>query len=216
MTSNLKQLELKQLQLTKAAIPFLRPIEATVRGGEILAITGPSGCGKSTLLSAISGSLHHIFTVQGEILLNGDNISDKAIEQRRIGILFQDPLLFPHLTVVENICFADGHGHHEDRMLRAMASLEQVGLNNIAHRYPSEISGGQAARVGLLRTLQAKPLALLLDEPFSKLDSKTRLTFREWVYQIIKQRGIPTLLVTHDEADIPDPTFTLNIGDYSL
>lgn len=178
-----------------------------VAPGEVLTLMGPSGCGKSSLLAALAG----VMPASGPIRLEGDvTLGERRLTQlppqaRRIGMLFQDDLLFDHLTVAENLMFGmpaslKGHGA---RWEKAVAALAQVDLTSQADKLPGALSGGQKARVSLLRALLAKPEALLLDEPFSRLDKPLRATFRELVFAQIKALAIPAILVTHDEDDAP-------------
>ena len=164
----------------------------TIKAGEVATIMGPSGSGKSTALAAITGTLAPDFTRTGRILLNGNDISDEPTRRRGIGLMFQDPVLFPHLSVGGNLAFAlPAHVRgRATRQARIEEALTSAGLEGHANRDPATLSGGQKARVALLRTLLAEPKALLLDEPFSRLDADRA-----------RQAGIPTLLVTHDAED---------------
>jgi len=164
---------------------------------------GPSGCGKSSLLSYLCGTLEPVFEASGEVWLDGVAIHELPPERRRVGILFQDDLLFPHLSVGENLAFAlppTVRGRRE-RGARIEAALREADLAGFARRDPATLSGGQRARVALMRTLLAEPRALLLDEPFGKLDRALRDRFRRFVFGHARAAGLPTLLVTHDEAD---------------
>ena len=197
-------LELQQIAITLENQPLLDDLTLTVNPGDVFSLMGPSGCGKSTLLSFIAGTLGKPFIASGEVRLNGQSLSALPVEARNVGILFQDPLLFPHMTVLENLIFAARSGNHTDKRHAALSSLQTVQLEQYANQYPNQLSGGQAARVSLMRTLIAEPDALLLDEPFSKLDKQTRCQFRSLVFGIIAQRKIPAVLVTHDEDDVAD------------
>lgn len=171
--------------------------------GEVLTVMGPSGSGKSTLLSYIIGTLSNDFAASGRVVLNGRDITDLAPEQRRVGILFQDELLFPHLSVGENLAFglrATVKGRAE-RKTQIEAALDDIGLNGFASRDPETLSGGQKARVALMRMLLSGPQALLLDEPFSRLDTERRDQVRSLVFDRARAKGLPVLLVTHDHAD---------------
>ena len=173
----------------------------TVAAGEVLAVLGPNGAGKSTLLTAIAGHRPH---ASGTIALNGAVI-DASVppERRRIGLLGQRAMLFPHLSALENVAFgprAQGVPAAEARR-RALAHLEEVGLEDIAGRRPAELSGGQQQRVALARALAADPLALLLDEPFASLDAETGTQARRLVAQLRDRLAIPIVLVTHDPLD---------------
>ena len=168
------------------------------------------------MLNWIVGALDPVFSVQGELWLNGVRRDTLPIEARRIGILFQDDLLFPHLSVGQNLAFALPariQGRAERR--RVIESvLADVGLSGFHDRDPGTLSGGQKARISVLRALLAEPEALLLDEPFSKLDAVLRGQFRAFVYDRISQLGIPTLLVTHDPADITPDGIVVEISEW--
>ncbi|MCR9108310.1 ATP-binding cassette domain-containing protein [Marivita sp. XM-24bin2] len=171
--------------------------------GEVLTVMGPSGSGKSTLLSYIIGSLDGGFEAKGLVLLNGTDITELAPEQRHVGILFQDELLFPHLSVGENLAFGlrasvKGRAARQDQI---NVALEDIGLAGFADRDPGTLSGGQKARVALMRMLLSDPKALLLDEPFSRLDTERRDQIRALVFDQARAKGLPVLLVTHDHAD---------------
>ncbi|NLS11401.1 ATP-binding cassette domain-containing protein [Vibrio sp. SM6] len=198
-------LELKQIALfTRDGAPLIAPFDLSVLPGDVACLMGPSGCGKSTLLDAIAGHLNSDFTFQGEIILNGVTLNHCAPHQRHVGILFQDDLLFPHLSIWENLAFALPNAiKGKARRQQALEALKEVALEELAHSYPDQISGGQRARVALVRMLLAKPQVVLLDEPFSKLDKALRSQFRHWVFTQLAEKQIPTLLVTHDEADVP-------------
>ncbi len=181
------------------------PLSFSISEGEVLALMGPSGCGKSTLLSAVAGHISPDFSYSGEYYLNGVKLNNVAVEKRKIGILFQDDLLFPHLTVWENLAIAlPDRFKKEQRKTVAMQTLRELNLSALADKAPSQISGGQRARVSMMRMLLAEPAAVLLDEPFSKLDKALRSDFRNWVFAQIKKRKLPALMVTHDESDLPD------------
>ena len=185
--------------------PLFASLEITVHPGEVVTVMGPSGCGKSTLLNYICGTLAPAFQASGSVRLSGRELVGLPLEQRRVGILFQDALLFPHLTVAENLAFgvASGHSRRARRFLVETALLD-AGLEGLGGRDPATLSSGQGARVALMRTLLAEPEALLLDEPFSKLDAELRARMRTFVFEHARQRSLPTLLVTHDPADAVD------------
>ena len=197
------------LQLEKLCVgfrsqrPLFPPISLIVEPGEIATVMGPSGSGKSTLLDAVGGHLAHAFTMAGLVSLEGRVLNGVAPEDRRIGLLFQDPVLFPHLSVGDNLAFGlcasiRGRAARRESVSRA---LERAGLSGMERRDPATLSGGQRARVALMRTLLAEPRALLLDEPFSKLDASLREEVRQFTFGHIRDRGIPALLVTHDPQD---------------
>ncbi|MGY3923121.1 ATP-binding cassette domain-containing protein [Aeromonas jandaei] len=178
-----------------------------VAPGEVLTLMGPSGCGKSSLLAALAGVLPASgpIRLEGDVILGERRLTHLPPQVRRIGMLFQDDLLFDHLTVAENLMFgmpASVKGHRARRE-KAVATLAQVDLTSQADKLPGALSGGQKARVNLLRALLAEPEALLLDEPFSRLDKPLRAAFRELVFAQIKALAIPAILVTHDEEDAP-------------
>lgn len=187
--------------------PLLTLPPLRVAPGEVLTLMGPSGCGKSSLLAALAGVLPPGGPIRltGDILLGAHRLTPLPPQERGIGILFQDDLLFAHLTVAENLMF--GMPAHlkgmAARQTRAREALAEVGLEAQADKLPGALSGGQKARVSLLRALLAEPRALLLDEPFSRLDKPLRAAFRELVFAQIKALAIPAILVTHDEDDAP-------------
>jgi putative thiamine transport system ATP-binding protein len=161
---------------------------------------GASGAGKSSLLAYACGTLAPGLAASGSVRLDGAEIAGLPSERRRIGILFQDDLLFPHLSVGANLGFglrADANG----RRKRIEEALAAAGLAGFAARDPATLSGGQRQRVALMRALLAEPAAILLDEPFGKLDAKLRDEIRRFVFGHARAEGLPTLLVTHDEAD---------------
>lgn len=174
-----------------------------VAPGEVLSVMGPSGSGKSTLLSVLIGQPDPGFVVTGRVLLDGQDLSGLGPKARRIGLLFQDDLLFPHLSVGENLAFAlpasvKGRAAREARIA---AALEAAELGGFAGRDPATLSGGQRARVALMRCLLSAPRALLLDEPFSRLDADLRRQMRAFVFGQVRAEGIPAILVTHDLED---------------
>lgn len=178
-------------------------LDATVRRGETLTVMGPSGSGKSTLLAYLGGFLDPVFTASGRISVDGVELNRLEAEKRHAGILFQDPLLFPHLSVADNIAIAipeDVKGRKQRRQL-AEAALADAGLAEFGDRDPDTLSGGQKARVALQRVLVSRPRLLLLDEPFSKLDANLRDQTRQLVFDRARRAGLPVVLVTHDEED---------------
>ncbi len=174
-------------------------LDLRIEGGEITTLMAPSGSGKSTALNAIIGTLPQGFARSGRVLLNGRDLTRLPTRLRRIGLLFQDDLLFPHLSVGGNLGFALPSG--PDRTKRIAAALASVGLDGYAPRDPATLSGGERARVALLRCLLAEPEALLLDEPFSRLDAALRDRTRSLVFDRARNLGLPVLLVTHDAQD---------------
>ncbi|MCK0716252.1 ATP-binding cassette domain-containing protein [Chromohalobacter sarecensis] len=180
----------------------LLSLDTTVAPGDVVTVMGPSGVGKSTLLAFIAGFLSPAFTPRGRILLGETRLDTLPAEQRHVGLLFQDPLLFPHLDVEGNLAFGMvREGSRRQRRERIHEALTSVGLEAFAKRDPATLSGGQKARVALLRVLLSQPRAILLDEPFSKLDAERRDEIRHWVFERVRHYRLPTLMVTHDEAD---------------
>ena len=168
--------------------------------GQVLTIMGPSGSGKSTLLAALIGALPPGFNTTGTITLNGTNLSNLPTQSRQIGLLLQDDLLFPHLSVAQNLGFGlKPGGSKADRAARIEDALTAMDLPGFGPRDPATLSGGQRARVALARTLLAEPKALLLDEPFSRLDQGLRAQIRTLVFD--QARSLPVILVTHDPED---------------
>jgi putative thiamine transport system ATP-binding protein len=178
-------------------------VDARVRPGNVLTLMGPSGVGKSTLLAFIGGFLGRDFRASGRIVLNGRDVTKLPPERRGIGLLFQDALLLPHLSVAGNLLIGLGPGVKGRTVRRRTVedALAEVGLQGFADRDPATLSGGQAARVALMRTLLSRPQALILDEPFSRLDVALRGQVREIVFTEARKYGLPVLLVTHDPAD---------------
>ncbi|WP_292898883.1 ATP-binding cassette domain-containing protein [Nitratireductor sp.] len=174
-----------------------------VAPGEVLTVMGPSGAGKSTLLAYIGGVLDSVFSTTGRVFVDGVDVTALKPEDRHMGVLFQDPLLFPHMSVGGNLMFAlpEAVRGRAKRAAHVAHALEGVGLAGLENRDPATLSGGQKARVALARVLVSSPRALLLDEPFSKLDADLRAQTRELVFSKARDSGLPVLLVTHDEAD---------------
>ncbi len=203
---------LKNLAIRKAnGDTLFSAFNLNIEKGEIVTLMGPSGCGKSTLLDVIAGHLSDEFNYSGSITLDVDTLDGVPAHKRKVGILFQDDMLFPHLTVWENLAFAlpdsiKGAARKE----HAMQALKNIALTKVANSFPDQISGGQRARIALTRMLLAQPKAALLDEPYSKLDKDLRVQFRNWVVEQLQQANIPTLMVTHDEDDIPEGSRCIN------
>lgn len=196
-------LNLTQIAVTpKAGKPLFAPLTLVISPGQVATVMGPSGIGKSTLLDAIGGHLAQGFTVSGQAVLNGQDLLTLPAEARRVGVLFQDALLFPHLSVGDNLAFGLAQSVTGRARKEAVdQALEQAGLAGFAARDPATLSGGQRARAALMRALLAKPMALLLDEPFSRLDADLRAEIRSFVFDHVRAQNIPALMVTHDASD---------------
>ena len=181
-------------------LPAVESISFGVPAGQTLALLGPSGCGKTTILRLLAGFEK---LDEGEIEI-GENVvagPDRYLppEKRRIGMVFQDYAIFPHLTVAENIGF--GLNGRNNRVVRVEYLLSFVGLEGLGDRMPQELSGGQQQRVALARALAPSPRALLLDEPFSNLDAALRTEVRVEVRELLRQSGTTTIFVTHDQEE---------------
>jgi putative thiamine transport system ATP-binding protein len=193
-------LELRDVAIRYGDHRLFAPLTCRVVPGRPVTIMGPSGAGKSSLLAWLTGVLPAALAGEGQALLDGVPVLCLPAHQRRLGILFQDDLLFPHMTVGENLSF--GLPPRPDRAVRRERieqALARVELAGFADRDPSTLSGGERARVALLRVLLSEPRALLLDEPFSKLDMTLRDRFRSLVFQFATH--LPVLLVSHDPQD---------------
>ncbi len=201
----------------------------SVQPGDNLTVMGGSGSGKSTLLLALVGLVDDELTIDGETWLNGNNITHRPPHQRRIGIVFQEDNLFPHMTIAENLLFAlngrearthprhaAGHGNPMPRKLtakqRTQEALRACELDGLGNRYPQALSGGQRARVAVMRCLLSEPSCVVMDEPFSGLDKALRQRFRAFVFDELLAVDVPFVLVTHDEDDIPQHGQLLRLG----
>jgi thiamine transport system ATP-binding protein len=191
---------------------FARGIDLVLQPAEIVAVLGPSGSGKSTLLGTIAGVVP---AMAGTILVDGVDVTAAPIHERGVGLIFQEALLFPHLSVVDNIAYGlrrHGTGRQPARA-RATELLEWVGLGGYGDRSVDELSGGQAQRVALARALAPQPAVLLLDEPFSALDQDLRQRLAADVSGMLREGGVSALHVTHDPGEaaaVADRIVTLN------
>lgn len=188
---------------------MIRSFSLRIEASGIAVLMGPSGCGKSSLLSYVAGDLDPPMVGDGDVLLRGESLLPLSPVDRRIGRMFQDDLLFPHISVGENIMFGMQGDEREARMMQALAD---VGLAGFERRATASLSGGERQRVALMRALMAEPRAMLLDEPFNRLDTELRESMRALTFDHIRGAGIPCLLVTHDRADVPHGAQLMTIG----
>jgi iron(III) transport system ATP-binding protein len=194
----------------------VRDLSLTLLPGELLAVLGPSGCGKTTTLRLLAGFER---PDSGEVLVGGRRVAGGGAwsppERRRIGMVFQDYALFPHLTVARNIAFGLRTGTSVQKQKRIAELLDTIGMADLGDRYPHQLSGGQQQRVALARALAPRPEAVLLDEPFNSLDASARAHMRQEVREILRREGAAALLVTHDQAEaltMADRVAVLNEG----
>ncbi len=200
MTTALTSFQLKNITAGYGLDVVLRDLNLEIEGGEFLALLGPSGCGKTTLLKVIAGLLE---PTQGDLLFGDQVLTQVQAERREAAMVFQKPLLFPHLSVSENVAFGlrmrkTPRAESERRVAEA---LQIVQLEGYGRRRPRELSGGQEQRVSLARALVTKPRVLLLDEPFSALDVGLRAEMRSLVRDLQKRLRITTVFVTHDQEE---------------
>lgn len=207
------ELIFEQVTINPPGAVLIRPFSLAIQAGETVTLMGPSGSGKSSLLALIAGDLPPPLIGEGRISLGGRDLDSLPPEARKIGRLFQDDMLFPHLTVGENLLFGMARGAaRAQRLIRMREALADAELEGFEARAPHTLSGGQRTRVALFRALLASPSAMLLDEPFAKLDMELRAAMRSFVFGHLKERRIPSLLVTHDRADAPAGGRVLTIG----
>ena len=188
----------------------------SLEAGEVLSVLGPSGSGKTTVLRLIAGFEP---LDGGEIFIQGRRVSGPSVhlqpEHRKVGMVFQDYALFPHMTVEQNVSFGLRDLSGEDRRRRTAETIDLVGLDGLEARYPSQLSGGQQQRVALARTLAPRPAVLLLDEPFSNIDSTMRSDMRREVEAILTANDVATVFVTHDREEafaVADRVGVMNEG----
>ncbi len=194
------RLELAGVTKSYGSTTALADVDLTLQPGSFTALLGPSGCGKSTLLSVVAGLVD---PERGRVDLDGAPLLGTPAERRPVALVFQKPLLFPHLSVVANVGFGlrvSGRPRREVRRA-ALEMLDRVQLAGLADRRVGELSGGQEQRVALARALVLAPRVLLLDEPFSALDAELRVTMRRLVRELADQSGVTTVFVTHDRAE---------------
>ena len=210
-------LELRQVSCSyEAGRPAVQNISFAAKEGEILCLLGPSGCGKTTILRAIAGFEP---VRAGQIFLSGQLVSSQEVmtptENRRIGMVFQEYALFPHLRIQDNIAFGLSQLTRSLRTARVQEMLRLTGLEGFERRYPHELSGGQQQRVALARALVQNPVVLLLDEPFSNLDPDMAGRMRQELHDLLRRTKTTTILVTHDHDEafaMADRIAVLNQG----
>lgn len=193
-------LTISNLSINRGGRPVLSSVSMSVRGGTTLALLGPSGCGKTTLLRLIAGldrPATGTITASG-VTLTADRVSVPP-EKRRVGMVFQDGALFPHLTVGGNVAY--GLSRSEAGSGKVQEVLEMVDLAGFETRMPSSLSGGQSQRVAVARALALRPQILLLDEPFSSLDAELRYRVRSDLMSLLSELEITTVFVTHDQEE---------------
>ncbi len=213
-------MSIEAVNITKRYGQFtaLNSVDVEIPSGELVALLGPSGSGKTTLLRIIAGLE---YPDAGTVRFDGDDISDRSAQERRVGFVFQHYALFRHMTVFENIAFGLRVRPREFRPSRAQIRakvhdlLKLIQLENLADRYPSQLSGGQRQRVALARALAVEPSVLLLDEPFGALDAKVRMQLRRWLRQLHDEIHVTSVFVTHDQEEaleVADRVVVMNEG----
>lgn len=194
----------------------LKSINLEINEGELVCLLGPSGCGKTTILNLLSGLLD---PTSGDIRFNNESVINKHPKDRNIGLVFQNYALYPHMTVLENVMFPLTVGKKkkskEEAMKIAQEYMKITSIEELANKKPGEMSGGQQQRVAITRALVQSPKILLLDEPLSNLDARLRLKIREEIRRLVKEIGITTIFVTHDQEEalsISDRIVLMNQG----
>jgi putative spermidine/putrescine transport system ATP-binding protein len=193
-------LEVQSLQKFFGAFEAVRGVSFELKTGNVLSLLGPSGCGKTTTLRMIAGFES---PSSGRILIGGRDVTGLAARRRNIGMVFQSYALFPHLSAAENVAFGLDARHvgRADRERRVKRALDIVRMSGFEARMPKLLSGGQQQRIALARALVIEPDLLLLDEPLSALDLKLREEMRDEIYRIVRELGITTVFVTHDQGE---------------
>lgn len=194
----------------------LKNINLEINEGELVCLLGPSGCGKTTILNLLAGLLD---PTSGEIKFDGESVINKHPKDRNIGLVFQNYALYPHMTVLENIMFPLTVGKNKmpknEAMEIAKKYMKITSIEELADKKPGNMSGGQQQRVAITRALVQNPKVLLLDEPLSNLDARLRLKIREEIRRLVKEIGITTIFVTHDQEEalsISDRIVLMNQG----
>jgi iron(III) transport system ATP-binding protein len=200
---NIVEIQNLTFSFSKKAAPVIKDFSFSMYKGEIVGVLGSSGSGKSTLLRLIAGLE---MPTSGNITIAGTTVVNEKLfiqpENRGVGMVFQDYALFPHMTVKDNVLFGLSRLSRKERQLRLTEMLELVQLKDFENRYPHELSGGQQQRVALARALAPKPNVLLMDEPFSNLDSDLKECIREDLRRILKTADMTCIMVSHDQKDV--------------
>lgn len=197
-------IQVKNIQKKFGDFTALDNISLDFNDGELISLLGPSGCGKTTLLRIIAGLER---ADHGDVLLEGDNASDKHVRERQVGFVFQHYALFKHMTVFDNVAFGLRMKPRSERPAETVIKekvhklLDLVQLDWLADRFPSQLSGGQRQRIALARALAVEPRVLLLDEPFGALDAKVRKELRRWLRKLHDELHITSIFVTHDQEE---------------
>lgn len=211
-------IQIKNINKSFGDFQALKNINLHVETGQLVSLLGPSGCGKTTLLRIIAGLE---FADNGQVILDGQDMTDKSVQDRNIGFMFQHYALFRHMTVFDNVAFGltvlprSQRPSRKEIKERVTNLLELVQLPHLAKSFPSQLSGGQRQRIALARSLAVRPKLLLLDEPFGALDAKVRKELRQWLRRVHHELGVTSILVTHDQEEaleISDNIVLMNHG----
>ena len=208
------RVRLEHLTKKFSDVTAVSDFSASLEHGELISLLGPSGCGKSTILNMLAGILP---VTDGKIYFDDDDVTNMPPEKRGIGLVFQNYALYPHMTVLQNICFPleVQKVPKAERLERAMDIAKLVHVDTMMKRRPAELSGGQQQRVAIARALVKNPRLLLLDEPLSNLDARLRLEMREEIRRIQQRTGVTTIFVTHDQEEamsISDRIVLMKLG----
>ena len=184
--------------------PQIRLPQLSLAAGETLGVMGPSGCGKSTWLRWLLGVKQDYVTLSGTLAIGGRVLDKLPIEERNVGLVMQEQALFPHYNVADNLAFALARQKLSAKTRQRLIAeqLNLIGLQGYELRRPGELSGGERARVALLRAVLAKPQLILIDEPFNGLDQARRQQVCDWTYDFLRQHGIAAIIVSHEQSDL--------------
>ena len=197
----MKQLSFDHISHSYRSLPSVKDVSFAVQQGEVISLLGPSGCGKSTLLRLAAGleSPQKGTIIQDDIVISSPDYRLDP-ERRGVGLVFQNYALFPHLTVLENVCYGLS-GKRSDQLIKARDVMQDFGITQFESCYPSELSGGQQQRVALARAICPAPALVLLDEPFSGLDTRLREHVRDKLLHVLREKNIAAIMVTHDAEE---------------